>query len=100
MTVREMFETKYKERMATINRRGWENAKFFADRKHWPVHKVVLLAVEITEADLKKWGVSYYGSELEDLHKAKGVASNRHKQEHGHLDRYWLTEKGYRLLGF
>ena len=99
MTVKEMFETKYKEHMATINRRTWENAKFYAEHKKIPVHKFILLSIEVTEADLKKWGVRY-GDELEELHKAKCIASNKHRQEHGHVDRYWLTEKGYKQLGF
>lgn len=99
MTVKEMFETKYKEHMATINRRAWENAKFYAEHKKIPVHQFILLSIEVTETDLKKWGVRY-GGELEELHKAKCIASNRHRQEHGHIDRYWLTEKGYKQLGF
>lgn len=99
MTVKEMFEAKYKEYMATVNRKTWENAKFYAEHKGVPVHKWVLLSIEITEADLKKWGVGYSG-ELKDLHLAKCIASNRHRQEHGHIDRYWLTPKGYKILGF
>lgn len=99
MTVKEMFEAKYKEYMATINRRAWENAKYYAEHKNMPVHKFVMLSIEVTAADLKKWGI-FYGGELEGLHKAKCVASNRHRQEHGHIDRYWLTEKGYKQLGF
>lgn len=99
MTVKEMFETKYKEYMVTINRRAWENAKFYAEQKRIPVHKFILLTIEVTETDLKKCGIRY-GGELERLHKEKCVASNRHRQEHGHIDRYWLTEKGYKQLGF
>ena len=99
MTVKEMFEAKYKEYMANINRRAWENAKFYAEHKQMPVHKFVMLSIEITEADLKKWDVRYSG-ELEELHKTKCIASNKHRQEHGHVDRYWLTQKGYKQLGF
>lgn len=99
MTVKEMFEAKYKEHMATINRRAWENAKFYAEHKGMPVHQFVMLCIEVTGNDLKRWGISY-GGELEQLHKAKCIASNRHRQEHGHIDRYWLTQKGYKQLGF
>ena len=100
MKVKEMFEAKYKEYMATINRRAWENAKFYAAQKQMPVYEYIMLSIEITQGDLRKWHVSYYGSELEELHKAKCIASNRHRQEHGHIDRYWLTQKGYKQLGF
>lgn len=99
MTVKEMFETKYKEHMATISRRAWENAKFYAEHNKMPVYKFILLSIEVTEADMKRFGVGYSG-ELEKLHKAKCIASNRHRQEHGHIDRYWLTEKGYKQLDF
>ena len=97
MTVKEMFEAKYKEYMATINRTTWKNAQFYAEHKGIPVYQQIMLSIEITEADLKKWGVSYSG-ELEAMHKAKYVASNRHRQEHGHIDRYWMTDKGYKKL--
>ena len=100
MTVKEMFEAKYRERMANINRREWENAMRSANHFGMPVYEVILRHVEVTEFDLARWRVFYYGSELEQLHKAKCIASNRHRQEHGHVDRYWLTEKGYKQLGF
>ena len=99
MTVKEMFEAKYKEFMLIINRTTWENAKYYAEYKRIPVYQQIMLSIEITEADLKKWGIQY-GGELQELHKRKCVASNRHRQEHGHVDRYWLTEKGYKILGF
>lgn len=99
MTVKEMFEAKYKEHMATINHRAWENAKFYAEHKGMAVYHYIMLSLEVTETDLKRWGVSY-GGELEQLHNAKCIASNRHRQEHGHIDRYWLTKKGYKQLGF
>ena len=73
--------------------------KVFAEEQGIPVYQQIMLSIEITEADLKKWGVSYSG-ELEAMHKAKYIASNRHRQEHGHLDRYWLTEKGYKHFEF
>ena len=53
MTVKEMFEAKYREYMEHINRRAWENAKFYAEHKRIPVHQFVLLSIEITGADLK-----------------------------------------------
>lgn len=99
MTVREMFEIKYREYMANVNSTTWRNVKAYAEYKKMPIPQYVMLCIEVTETDLKKWGVQY-GGELEELHKAKCIASNRHRQEHGHVDRYWLTEKGYKRLGF
>ena len=98
MTVKEMFETKYKEHMATINRREWDGAVRCANRLGMPVYEVIMKSIEVTEFDLARWRVCYYGTELEQLHKAKCIASNRHRQEHGHVDRYWLTEKGYKTI--
>ena len=100
MTVKEMFEAKYKEHMATINRREWDKAKLFAEYSHIPVYQHLMMCMEVTEFDLKRWGMYYHGTELEQLHKAKCIASNRHRQEHGHVDCYWLTKKGYKQLGF
>ena len=100
MTVKEMFQAKYRECMANITPRVWGNAKYFAEKKQMPLHMAVMMSIEVTEYDLKRWGVSYYGTELEQLHKAKCISSNRHRQEHGHVDRYWLTPKGYKQLGF
>ena len=54
MTVKEMFEAKYKEYMATINRTTWKNAQFYAEHKGIPVYQQIMLSLEITEADLKK----------------------------------------------
>ena len=100
MTVKEMFEAKYRERMATISRREWDNAVRSANHFGMPVHEVIMKSIEVTEHDLARWREFYYGSELEQLHKSKCIASNRHRQERGHVDRYWLTEKGYKQLGF
>lgn len=100
MTVREMFEAKYKECMAIINRREWDRAVRCAALMGMPVYEYMMRSIVVTQFDLAKWGVSYYGTELEQLHKAKCIGSNRHRQEHGHVDRYWLTQKGYKQLGF
>lgn len=96
--VKEMFEIKYMEVMANITPIAWKNAKFYAEQKHIPVHQEIMMGIEVTQHDLTKWGVFYYGTELERLHKAKCIASNRHRQEHGHVDRYWLTPKGYKAI--
>ena len=100
MTVKEMFESKYKECMATIKPREWDNAVRCANHYGIPVYEVIIKSIEVTEFDLARWRVRYFGGELEQLHKAKYIASNRHRQERGHVDRYWLTEKGYKQLGF
>ena len=97
MTVKEMFERKYKEYMKNINRTAWENHKFYAESQKIPVYQHIILSLEITQNDLKKWGIRYDG-ELKELHTQKYIASNMHRNEHGHIDRWWLTKKGYKKL--
>lgn len=98
MTVKELFENKYREKVANITAREWERVKQDAECKKMHPAKYMFLCLEITEKDLRANGMFYFGSELEELHKAKCISSNRHRQERGHIDRYWLTEKGYKKI--
>ena len=100
MTVKEMFEKKYKEYMANISKTAWENHKFYAEAKNIPVFEHIMLCLEITDKELRENGIYYECTDcdLVQLHKSKCLASNRHRQEHGHIDRYWLTKKGYKQL--
>lgn len=98
MTVKEMFENKYREKMANITEREWKIAKACAEAEKIPVAELIIRGFEITEKDFYNNGIYYYGGELEKLHKQKLIASNRHRQEHGHVTVYWLTAKGYKQL--
>lgn len=98
MTVKEMFENKYRERMANMTEREWKRATENAEYRKMHVSKYILLSLEITEKDFYDNGIYYYGGELENLHKQKLIASNRHRQEHGHVTVYWLTKKGCEKL--
>ena len=98
MTVQEMFYNKYKDYMKNISSAAWKNHKYYAERLNIPVHEHIFMSLEITQMDLKENDMCYFGSELEKLHKDKCIVSNRHRQEHGHIDRYWLTKKGYKKL--
>lgn len=98
MTVKEMFEKKYREKMATITEREWAITKASAQYRKMHVAKFIMLGFDISEKDFNDNGIYYYGGELETLHKLKYIASNRHRQEHGHITYYWLTEKGYKQL--
>lgn len=100
MTVKEMFENKYRERMATITEREWERAKESAALKKMPIAEFIMRCLEITEKDFYNNGIYYHGGELEALNKQKLIASNRNKAgfERNHITVYWLTAKGYKHL--
>lgn len=98
MTVKEMFEKKYREKMANITENEWGMATEWA--KYYKKHpaEYVMRNLEITEKDFYDNGIYYHGGELETLHQLRCIASNRHRQERGHVTRYWLTHKGYNKL--
>lgn len=98
MTVKEMFENKYREKMKNITEREWKRVQETAAHLNVPVDRVILCGFEITEKEFYNNGIYYQGGELEALHKLKCIASNRHRQEHGHITVYWLTVKGYKQL--
>jgi predicted Zn-dependent protease len=100
MTVKEMFENKYREKMATITEREWNRAKENAEYKKMHVAEYIMRCLEITEKDFYNNGIYYNGGELEALNKQKLIASNRNKAgfERNHITVYWLTEKGYKKL--
>ena len=98
MTVKEMFENEYRGKMATITEREWNRAKENAECNKMHIVEYIVRSLEITEKKFSDYGIYYYGSELETLHKQKLIASNRHRQERGHVTVYWLTEKGYKKL--
>ena len=100
MTVKEFFEVKYREKMANITKREWERVKENAENNKMHPAQFMFMCFEITANDIKNNG-GWYGelhSDLLQMHAQKLVASNKHRQEHGHIDRYWLTKKGYKKL--
>lgn len=98
MTVKEMFENAYREKMANITVNMWEMAKAWATYYKKHPAEYVMRTLEITESDFYSNGIYYHGGELETLHKLGYIASNRHRQERGHVTCYWLTHKGYNKL--
>ena len=100
MTVKEVFEKKYKEYMANISKKAWENHKFYAEAKNIPVFEHIMLCIEITEKELRENGFYYECTdcELVQLHKSKYLASNRHKSDCRNPSKFWLTNKGYKQL--
>jgi hypothetical protein len=98
MTVKEMFENKYRERMATITEREWKRAKEDAECRNMPVAEFIMLCLEITEKEMNANGLWYSGCELESLNKQKIIASNRHKSDCRNPAKFWLTKKGYKQL--
>lgn len=96
MTVKEMLDNKYGEWLKKINKREWENIQFYASAKGMHIAEYMYMCLEITEFDIRANGG--YGGELfaevDGMHKQKMLASNKHRQEHGHVTKYWLTKKG------
>ena len=93
MTVKQLLQEQYKDYMKNIHESAWKYCCECAAAKKMHVADYILINyICITEYDLKKNGVSY--SEAVDLNKSKLLASNRHRQEHGHVDAFWLTKKG------
>lgn len=100
MTVAAMFEQKYRELVKTMNSTTYRNFKERAEYENKHIAELMYMALEITEHDIKANG-GYGGelyAELKAMHSAKQVASNKHRQEHGHIDRYWLTKKGFKAM--
>lgn len=100
MKAAEMFEQKYRELLKNMNGVTYRNFKARAECENKHLAELMYMALEITEHDIKSNGG--YGGELyadlQEMHKAKLLASNKHRQEHGHIDRYWLTKKGFKAL--
>lgn len=98
MTAKELFEIKYRDRMATITEREWARAKECAELRKMPVAEFIMRCLEITalECNPRQNADAYW--ELIELNKAKLVSSNRHRQYHGQVDTFWLTAKGYKKL--
>lgn len=96
MTVREAFENKYREWLKRIRKNEWLTVQEMAEHQKLHPADYMILCLEITEKDIKANGgyKSQFYAELKQMHEAKLIASNCHRQEHGHIDRYWLTKKG------
>lgn len=92
MKVYETLWKKYREWLKRMTKREWENIKVYAKAKKMSIPDYMMLCLEITETDYKQDNV--LRSEIWNMHKEKLLASNKHRQEHGHIDRFWLTKRG------
>jgi hypothetical protein len=100
MTVKQFLENKYREKMLNITEREWKRVKEGSEYLKMHPTEIIYMSFEITEYDIKNNG-GWYGelhNDLLKMHEQKLVASNKHKQESGHIDRYWLTKKGLKSL--
>lgn len=100
MTVAQFLDSKYRDKMATITEREWRRITEDAALTKKHPAEIIYMGFEITEHDIKANG-GWHGELHNDLlrmHEQKLVASNKHRQEHGHIDRYWLTKKGLKAL--
>lgn len=96
MTVFEMLDTKYRETMKRMNATTWKNIK--AKPQH-PA-QTVYMGLEITANDIREnggWSGELF-QEIEMMHKEKLLSSNKHRQAHGQVTKYWLTPKGWKHI--
>lgn len=93
-----MFKNKYREKMANITEREWKRVKEDAQFKKMHPSEFIMMCLEITESDCNPRVNADVYWELIEMNNNKLIASNRHKQENGHTDRFWLTKKGYKKL--
>ena len=100
MTVVEMLYKKYCERVKTISGSAWKNVERTAKELHQHPAQVMYMDLNISENDIRANGG--YGGELfadiDRMHKAKLLASNKHRQYYGHVTQYWLTKKGFKAI--
>lgn len=98
MTVKEMFENKYREYMKNVPAWRWERIKEEAEaRKMHPAQYIIMnLVITENEANPRKNVEVYW--ELIQMNRDKLIASNRHRQYSGKVDAFWLTAKGYKIL--
>ncbi len=100
MTVKEILYSKYLGKMKAMNKTAWDN--LMNESKSRGIHpaQIMYMGLEITENDIRAnggWNGELYES-IKQMHKQKLLASNAHRQYHGQVTAYWLTEKGWRLL--
>lgn len=96
MTVAQMLDIKYREKMKKMNPVAWGN--ILAQPRH-PA-QTIYMTLEITADDIRKNGgwTGELWQEIDSMHKSKLLASNAHRQHSGHVTKYWLTEKGWKAI--
>jgi hypothetical protein len=94
MTAFEMFKKKYEDELKNMNVAKWNNIKYYAEAKKMsiPDYMMMCLAISEHEVNPRKNADVYY--ELIQMNKDKLIASNRHRNESGHVTAFWLTKKG------
>ena len=100
MTVNEIFKFKYEAMLKTMNITTWRNFKFRAKYEKKHIAELMYMSIEITEFDILENG-GYKGElyeEIKQMHEANLLASNKHRNEHDHVDRWWLTQKGFKYI--
>lgn len=94
-----MLDKKYGEWLKRIYKREWENIQSYASARGMHPAEYMYMCLEITANDIKaNWGNGELYAEIDRMHKQKLLASNKHRQEHGHITKYWLTKKGLKTL--
>lgn len=100
MTVKEMFYQKYQEMLKNMNRVSWKNFEEQSKSQNKHMAELMYMALEITADDIRAndgWTGELW-QEISEMHKAKLLASNAHRQHSGHVTAYWLTLKGFKSI--
>lgn len=96
MTVAEMLDIKYRDFMKNVNTTTWKNITM--QNRH-PA-ETIYRGLAITENDIRKNGgwTGELWQEIMVMHKGKLLASSQHRQAHGQITKYWLTDKGWKHI--
>lgn len=100
MTVKEILYQKYQTMLKGMNRVTWENYKLQSQREKMHIAELMYMALEITVNDIREnggWNGELW-QEISEMHKAKLLASNAHRQYHGQVTCYWLTKNGFKAI--
>ena len=96
MTVFQLLDEKYRATMKRMNATTWRN---ITSQPQHPA-QTIYRGLEITAEDIRKnggWNGELW-SEVNEMHKAKLLASNKHKAASGQVTKYWLTDKGWKVI--
>ena len=100
MTVKEMLDQKYRTMVKTMSEVQYRLTKERVEKEGKHMAQVMYKAVEITANDIRDNGgwTGELWKEIDAMHKAGLLASNKHRQYHGQVTKYWLTEKGWKAI--
>lgn len=100
MTAIELLYQKYCEKLKRINATAWANVERTAKEMKQHPAQVMYMDLIISVNDIREHG-GFTGelyADIDRMHRAKLLASNKHRQYHGQVTQYWLTKKGFSFI--